>query len=131
MLGSDGSLEVLPGKIKIPDVSFVSWSRFPKEKLPRRPIPALIPDLVVEVLSETNTKPEMDRKLRQYFEASVRLVWYIDPETRSADIFTSPSSVTHVDENGTLDGGEVLPGFELSIAWLFEEADRQGPRDSN
>lgn len=131
VLGADGSLKVLPGKVKIPDVSFISWSRFPKEKLPRRPIPALVPDLVVEVLSDTNTKAEMDRKLRQYFEAGVRLVWYLDPETRSADAFISPTSVTHIDERGTLDAGDVLPGFELSLAWLFQEADRQGPPDSN
>jgi Uma2 family endonuclease len=130
VLGSDGSLKILPGMVKIPDVSFVGWGRFPSERLPRRPIPALVPDLAVEVLSETNTKAEMNRKLQQYFQAGVRLVWYIDPETRTADSFTGPSDVTHVDPGGSLDGGDVLPGFRLSLAELFEQADRQGPRNS-
>ena len=127
VMGADGPLKILPGKVKLPDVSFIGWNRFPKRRLGRRPIPALVPDLVVEVLSDTNTKREMDRKLKQYFQAGVTLVWYIDPKTRSARAFTSPTDVTELDENGLLDGGHVLPGFQLSLRWLFERADRQGP----
>jgi Uma2 family endonuclease len=128
VLGADGSLKILPRTVKIPDVSFVSWARFPKERLGRRPIPELIPDLVVEVLSDTNTKKEMAMKLDRYFKAGVKLVWYIDPESRSATAFTSPSEFVHVEESGELDGGDVLPGFGLTLTWLFERADRQsGP----
>jgi len=127
VMGADGPLKILPGKVKLPDVSFIGWSRFPKERLGRRPIPALVPDLVVEVLSDTNTRREMERKLKQYFQAGVRLVWYIDPKTRSARAFTSPTAVTKMDEDGSLDGGQVLPGFRLSLRGLFERADRQGP----
>ncbi len=128
VLGADGSLKILPRTVKIPDVSFVSWARFPKERLGRRPIPELIPDLVVEVLSDPNTKKEMAMKLDRYFKAGVKLVWYIDPESRSASAFTSSSEFVHVEESGELDGGDVLPGFALSLTWLFERADRQsGP----
>lgn len=127
LLGPDGALKILPSMVKIPDVSFISWSRFPKEKLPRRPIPALVPDLVVEVLSASNTRREMDKKLKRYFEAGVRLVWYIDPDTRTAKVFTGPKHMTEIDEHGTLDGGDVLPGFRLSLRELFAQAERQGP----
>jgi Uma2 family endonuclease len=127
VLGADGLLQILPGKIKVPDVSFISWSRFPRQRLGRRPIPALVPDLVVEVLSETNTADEMDRKLKQYFEAGVCLVWYIDPKKRTALVFASPAEGKELTENESLNGGQVLPGFELSLQWLFERADRQGP----
>lgn len=128
VLGADGSLKILPGIVKIPDVSFISWARFPKVRLGRRPIPALIPDLVVEVLSDTNTKKEMAMKLERYFKAGGRLVWYIDPESRTAIAFTSPSETVHIEEDGELDGGVVLPDFSLSLKWLFERADRQaGP----
>ena len=44
-------------------------------------MPALAPDLAVEVLSESNTRAEMDRKLRDYFAAGVLLVWYFDPRS--------------------------------------------------
>lgn len=127
LLGSDGSLKILPGIVKIPDVSFISWDRWPKRKLPRRPIPALVPDLVVEVLSDTNTKAEMAAKLVKYFEAGVRLVWYIDPETRTARAYVSPTDVAEIAVDGTLSGGDVLPDFQLSLSWLFSEADRSGP----
>ncbi len=127
VVGADGPLKILPGKIKLPDAAFISWNRFPKQRLGRRPTPALVPDLVVEVLSDSNTQAEMDRKLRQYFEAGVTLVWYIDPESRSARVFTGPTDVRDLDEEGVLDGGQVLPGFRLSLRWLFERADRQGP----
>ena len=127
-LGADGSLGILPEKVKIPDVSFISWERFPETKLPRRPIPKIVPDFVVEVLSETNTAEEMDEKLAKYLEAGVKLVWYVDPESRSAKMYTAPASVTAIYEQEFLDGGEVLPGFRLSLAALLEEADRQGTR---
>ncbi len=127
VLGADGTLKILPGVLKIPDVSFLSWSRFPKTKLARRPVPSLVPDLVVEVLSESNTKKEMDAKLARYFEAGVLLIWYIDPETRTATEFTGVDQSTTIAPMGSLDGGNVLPGFRLSLPWLFEQADRQGP----
>jgi Uma2 family endonuclease len=50
-------------------------------------IPDLAPDLAVEVLSEGNTKAEMVRKVREYFEAGVRLVWLTDPKKRTAREF--------------------------------------------
>ena len=127
-LGADGCLKLLRGVVKIPDVCFISWKRFPEKKLPRRPIPALVPDLVVEVLSESNTVEEMREKLSMYFEAGVRLVWYVDPATRSAKSYSGPTSFTEVGANGVLDGADVLPGLEISLRELFEKADRQRPR---
>jgi Uma2 family endonuclease len=127
VLGADGSLKILPGMVKIPDVSFISWDRWPKQPLPRRPIPALVPDLAIEVLSETNTPKEMDDKLMKYFQAGVRLVWHVDPETHTAKAFTGPMVVTEIGEGGVLDGGEVLPGFQLSLRELFERADQGRP----
>ena len=59
--------------VRIPDVAFVSWDRLPGGKRPNGPIPHLVPDLVVEMLSKSNTKREMDRKLREYFEAGVAI----------------------------------------------------------
>jgi Uma2 family endonuclease len=55
--------------------SFFSWRHFPDRRLPRQPIPAVVPDLAVKVLSESNTEPEMANKLQEYFTAGVPLVW--------------------------------------------------------
>jgi Uma2 family endonuclease len=129
VLGADGTLKILPGIVKIPDVSFICWARFPKKDLRDEPIPALIPDLAVEVLSKSNTKPEMDAKLVKYFKAGVRLVWYIHPTKRTAQVYTSPTDVIELDEAGVLDGGDVLPGFRLPLKELFERADNRGPSE--
>lgn len=126
-LGADGALKIFPDMIRIPDVSFIRRERLPKHKLPRRPIPALIPNLAVEVLSPSNTKGEMRRKLKDYFASGVELVWFIDPAQRSAMVYTAPGNATRVDETGELDGGTVLPGFRLSLRDLFARADRQTP----
>ena len=99
----------------------MSWDRFPGGKLPKTPIPAVAPDLAVEVLSDSNTEGEMRRKLQDYFTAGVRLVWYVDPRTRTAAVYTSPEQCTVFDENGVLTGGDVLPGFELPLRELFAE----------
>jgi Uma2 family endonuclease len=125
VLGADGALEVLPDLVRIPDVSFIAWDRLPDEKLPRARIPVLAPDLAVEVLSQGNTEAEMERKLREYFEAGVRLVWYVDPETRTARVYTRPDEVRLLHEDDTLDGGDVLPGFHLTLRECFDRAVRR------
>ena len=61
----------------------------------------------------------MDRKLEDYFEAGVRLLWYIDPDPRTAQAFTATAVWTDIGTDGSLFGGEVLPGFELPLAKLF------------
>ena len=125
VLGEAGTLKILPEQVRIPDVCFIAWNRFPGGKLPSVPIPAVAPDLAVEVLSEGNTEAEMQRKLRDYFTAGVRLVWYIDPRTRTARAYTAPDQCMLLNEHQSLSGGEVLPGFALPLGDLFAELDRQ------
>jgi Uma2 family endonuclease len=116
----DGTLRILPTKVRMPDVSFISLDRFPGHKLPKDRIYRVAPDLAVEILSEGNTDGEMNLRLDEYFEAGVRLVWYIDPRTRSARIYTARDQVENIDEKGVLDGRDVLPGFRLRLGELFE-----------
>jgi Uma2 family endonuclease len=67
--GAEGIMRMAPGLILIPDVSFISLSRCPEGKVTRKPIPNLVPDLAVEVLSKNNSREEMEQKLRYYFRA--------------------------------------------------------------
>ena len=121
VLGSDGMLQLLPGLIRLPDVAFLSIEKFPTGRFPREKAPPLAPDLAVEVLSESNTRKEMADKLRDYFAAGSRLVWYVDPERREVAVFTSPQQSRTLPQNENLDGGDVLPGFTMSLAELFSE----------
>ncbi|MBI1901188.1 MAG: Uma2 family endonuclease [Planctomycetia bacterium] len=127
VVGESGSLRILPGLIRIPDVSFISWKRLPQKLPPRRPIPALVPELAVEVISETNTAREIQRKIREYFKAGVVMVWEIDPKTRSARIYTSPADVAAVPPDGCLTAADILPGLSISLRESFAEAELMGP----
>ncbi len=124
--GADGCVRLFPGLVRIPDVAFASWDRFPDRKIPSEPIPSLVPDLAIEVLSGSNTKAEMERKRAEYFDAGVRLVWEVDPTTRIVSVYTPDGSVVRLDSSQTLDGGDVLPGFSLVLSELFAELDEEG-----
>ena len=125
VLGEAGTLQVLPDQVRVPDVCFIAWERFPNRQLPSEPIPSIAPDLAIEVLSASNTEGEMQRKLHDYFTAGVRLVWYIDPQTRSAKSYTAEDRCVELVESQSLSGGDVLPGFELPLKELFAKV---GPR---
>jgi Uma2 family endonuclease len=120
VLGADGMMPLMKDLVRIPDVSFTSWDRLPDRQVPDEPVPKLAPDLAVEVLSEGNTREEMERKLKEYFLSEVQLVWYIDPRKRVVRVYTSPDDVTELSETDALDGGDVLPGFSVPVAQLFE-----------
>jgi Uma2 family endonuclease len=122
VLGEAGTLRILPNQVRIPDVCFISWDRFPNRQLPSQPVPALVPDLAIEVLSEGNTEAEMQRKLHDYFAAGVRLVWYIDHRTRSAKSYTAEDQCIELAETASLTGGDVLPGLEMPLQTLFEKS---------
>jgi Uma2 family endonuclease len=121
--GADGALRILPTKMRIPDVAFIRWERFPNRRLPDDSVYRVAPDLAVEILSESNTATEMQQKLNEYFTAGVRLVWYIDPVDRTASIYTAVAEMKTIGEDGVLEGLDVLPGFQFRLGELFERAE--------
>ena len=125
VLGADGMMRLRSRLVRIPDVSFISWDQIPGGEFPSKPIPDMYPDLAVEVLSDSNTPREIERKLAEYFAAGCRLVWIIDPKTRTADVYTAPDECQHLRPTQSLDGGNVLPGFKLSLKELFASTRRR------
>ena len=69
----------------------------------------------------------MLRKLKDFFAAGVELVWYIDPAKRTVRVYTGVDDCTILKNGDTLDGGDVLPGFRVSIRELFEKARKIRP----
>jgi Uma2 family endonuclease len=117
--GEGGTIQLDIDLVRIPDVMFISLERLPGGEIPREPIPLLVPDLAVEVLSRSNTRKEMDDKLKDYFEKGVRLVWYVRPRTRVVDVYTAPDRFTRLSASMRLDGGDVLPGFSVLVGDIF------------
>jgi len=125
IVAGEGSMtRLFPGRLRIPDVAFVSRERFSRRKKRHETILEFAPDLVVEILSKSNTRREMEQKLRDYFYGGTRLVWYIDPKKRIVRAYTGPGEMTILTEDQTLDGGDVVPGFALPLRDLFAELDR-------
>ena len=114
VLGADGQVRV-PDQMRIPDVSFIGSARLTDAAYAEKVLP-VTPDLVVEILSEGNTTAEINRKLDEYFQGHTQLAWIIDPEARTAVIYSSRTDSDIIDEHGVLDGGEVLPGFAVTLA---------------
>lgn len=122
VLGEAGPLRLAPGLVRIPDVSFIAWERFPDRRLPAELMPDLAPDLAVEILSSGNTGREMERKRAEYFAAGTRLVWIVSPGDRTVQVCTSPADVRLLGEDAILDASPVLPGFRLPIRDWFGAA---------
>jgi len=122
--GAQGGVRFSDGVVRIPDVSFIRWDSVddPSELDPLPgPFLHVAPDLVVEVLSESNTLREMQIKLGEYAAAGVKLVWYVDPDAKTVTVYPKGRERGRkvLGVGDTLDGGKVLPGFTLSVADLF------------
>ncbi|MDA0839291.1 MAG: Uma2 family endonuclease [Planctomycetota bacterium] len=113
-------LERDPETVRGPDVSFIRSDRLP-EGLPDG-YQDLAPDLAVEVVSKSNDPEELEAKIVEYFEAGTGMVWVVYPRTHSAYIYTSLEQARRIGPSGYLDGGEILPGFQLSLKDLFAAA---------
>ena len=126
LLGADGTIQIRVKLVRIPDIAFIAWDRFPDRKLPKEAVPLVVPNLAVEVLSKSNTKREMAIKREEYFDAGVVLVWEVDPTTRTIDVYTSLTDKSTLTIEDILDGSPVLQGFGVPVKDLFAELDRQG-----
>jgi Uma2 family endonuclease len=110
------------GNNRRPDLAFVSYNRWPRtRRVPKAAAWNVVPDLAVEVVSPSNRAAEIVTKTEEYFRAGVRLVWVIFPEEQLVQVWDSPSACRVVRVGQSLEGGEVIPGFQLSLAELFEE----------
>lgn len=107
---------------RAPDVGFVSYARLPREsKLDSRD-GLDVAELAIEVISPSNTADEVIIKVRDYFQAGVVRVWVVYSCVRQVYDYESAKKVIILGDGDDLDGGDLLPGFRLSLAELFEEA---------
>ena len=108
-----------PDTVRGADVAFLSNERY--ERLgSKQGFLDVAPDLVVEVLSPHDSAAGLTQKLREYFAIGVRLVWVADPSARAVLAYRSLTDVREIRETDRLTGDDVLPGFEVSVASLFE-----------
>ena len=121
LAGADGTLRMKSGRVRLPDISFVSKDDIPPGLSQDEPIPELPPTLAVEVVSESNTAAEIRLKTKEYFDSGSRLVWLIYPKTKTIAVFESASDepARTLGEGDTLDGAPALPGFSIPVSDIF------------
>lgn len=106
-----------PDTVRCPDSAFVRAERVPAP-LPRGAFEGA-PDLAVEVLSPSNTRTEIDRKLAEYLRHGSRQVWIVDPEARTVVTHAAGGLPRFLEGDDVLEGGELLPGFSVPLARVF------------
>ena len=120
--GSDSGvfLERNPDTVREPDIAFFSVETLPPD-VRVRGYYEVVPDLVVEVASPSDSRREVNDKVQMWLSYGVRLVWAIYPTTRTVEShpqYGAPTLLTDID---TLDGGDVLPGFTCKLSDIFDD----------
>jgi Uma2 family endonuclease len=102
-----------PELIRRPDIAFIASGRTPS------PLPTghvkTVPDVAVEVVSPSDSIYELDEKLDDYRSAGVKLVWVVNPNSRTIRIHRPDHSVTELTDSDTITGESVLPEFAVAV----------------
>lgn len=99
-----------------PDVAFWNIKRQPKLPEDYFEIP---PDIAVEVLSPGD-RQNVREKIKDYVKNGVKLIWLVDPDTRTVTVYQGSLRGSELDEADTLTGGDVLPGFTCLVSEMFD-----------
>jgi Uma2 family endonuclease len=113
------TLTTNPDTVRAPDFAFVARERAASLGFPEGFWPEA-PDLAVEVRSPHDRTPELTAKGREYLHYGSRLVWIIDPRKQEVMVFQRRQEPVTLSRGDVLSGGDVVPGFELPVARLFE-----------
>jgi len=113
--GADGGYRIM-GERYIPDAAYMSKKRQPQPS--EEAYNPLAPDLAVEVISPTDDRDGLRIKVVNYLLAGTR-VWVVDPEKQQIEDYIPQQSPRTIGMDGTLEGGDMLPGFQLAVSRIF------------
>jgi Uma2 family endonuclease len=112
-------LQKNPDTVRAADAAFVAKSRIPPEGEPEG-YWAIAPDLVVEVVSPSDSASEVQSKVADWLEAGCRLVWVAYPDTQTVTEYRSLTEVRVLTAEQPLEGDDVLPGFACGVSEIFK-----------
>ena len=103
------------------DIAVVRAERLPLPPPRRgRTYRPIAPDLVVEIASPTQYRPDLADKVQHWLDRGVRLVWVIWPERREVDVWTRGSAAPRtLQDDDTLEGGDIVPGFGIPLSHVW------------
>ena len=112
-------LERDPDTVREPDIAYFSADTMPYGD-DSEGYANVIPDLVIEVVSPSDTPQSVHDKARMWLDYGVRLVWVAFPDGRTVNVYLSDNEVRTLGEGDSLDGGDVLPGFSCRVGEIFD-----------
>ncbi len=104
--------------VRAPDFAFIRKERLPQ--VPSEQFSRVVPDLVLEVRSPSDTDAYLQDKVAEWLEAGVQVVWVADPDQRTITVYRADGTVEVLTEQDMLRGAPVLPGFEMPVREAFE-----------
>jgi Uma2 family endonuclease len=118
--GADGGyvFERGPDTLLAPDAAFTREERLPPREQ-RQGFVAVVPDLIVEVVSPSDRARSVANKIAIYLGTGVREVWVVDPRQRTVTVHVPGQAPRTLGEDDQLDGGDILPGFVLPVQDVF------------
>ena len=108
-----------PNHVRRPDAAYIRAERLPGGRLPETGYLEIAPDLVAEAVSPHDEAEEVERKVREYLAAGVGLVWVAYPVTRTVHVYRANGTAEVLDDTGTLDGEDLLPGLRIAVSAIF------------
>ena len=108
-----------PDTVRAPDIAFITRQRVEDVGETKGYWPGA-PDLAVEVLSPDDTVFEVEQKVSEWLEAGSQQVWVVNPKMRTVTVYRSTTDIKVLTENETLNGEDVVAGFKIRIAEIFE-----------
>jgi Uma2 family endonuclease len=107
-----------PDTVRAPDAAFIAKDRVPVTGAPKTYWP-FAPDLAVEVVSPSDRYDEVQTKVTEYLTAGTRLVWVVEPATRTIFVHRASGVVQSLHEGEELNGEDVIPGFRCPVRRVF------------
>jgi Uma2 family endonuclease len=118
LAGSAVATERGPDTVRAPDVCFFSQARWPESEIGDG-LPPVPPDLAVEIVSPRDRPGEIHRKIGEYQEAGVLLIWVVYPQRRCVAVYRPGEAPTVLKEGDVLENVAELPGFRCPVSDFF------------
>jgi Uma2 family endonuclease len=115
---SDLGITLPNGNVRSPDVTYIGIARLPGGHSPETFVDVL-PDLAVEVLSPNDSPKELGRKIGEFLENGVPMVWLVDPAHQTVTIYRSLTETERLTSKDTITAEPVLPGFSAPVSRFF------------
>lgn len=109
-------IHVDPDTVRAPDWAFIRKDRL-SGPMTKNHVP-IVPDIVLEVRSPDDSRREFAEKIDMWLGAGVKIVWALHPDEKLLVVHRE-HSVRSLGSEDTLDGEEILPGFELPMHKVF------------